>query len=39
MPTEPGLETARKFEVWMNEQSRSLGLSDVMQAYKLRPSA
>ena len=37
MPTEPGLEELReKFEVWMNEQSRSLGLSDdVMQAYKL----
>ena len=37
MPAEPGLEELReKFEVWMNEQSLSLGLSDdVMQAYKL----
>jgi len=37
MPAEPGLEELReKFEVWMNEQSLSLGLSDdVMQAYTL----
>lgn len=37
MPVEPGLEELReKFEVWMNEQSRSQGLSaDVIQAYTL----